>query len=188
MTDEPLKDDEVSGTSEAVVEEEDGMPDETLGIKLNTAPDDGVKRRWYAIHAHSGQEANVQSMLISGAEQLGLSDLITNALVPMEDNSEPRPGTKVPSSRKCYPGYVLLQLPEHPENYAELWHLIKETPGVTGFIGSRTLPIPLEDSEIAEIVWYEMSPISSGLLVVRSGLIFTMSSPRFIERYRQFIP
>ena len=156
MTDEPLKDDEVSDPIEIEVEVEvDGDGDESLeipGINLNAAPDDGVKRRWYALHAHSGQEANVQSMLISGAEQMGLADLITNVLVPMEEVSDQRPASKVSSSRKCYPGYVLLQLPEHPENYAELWHLIKETPGVTGFIGSRTLPVPLEDTEIAEIV------------------------------------
>jgi len=126
--------------------------DDYSGIRLNPLPEDGVRRRWYALHAHSGQEANVQNMLIAAAELQGLSDLITNVLVPMEENMDQRPGSKAASSRKSYPGYVLVQLPEHPEQYAELWHMIKDTPGVTGFIGSRTLPVPLEDSEIEEIV------------------------------------
>jgi transcriptional antiterminator NusG len=151
VTDEPLNDEEVSPAPEGVVEEEEAS-DDVGGIKLNSVPDDGIKRRWYALHAHSGQEGNVQAMLIASAEQMGLSDLISNVLVPMEENGEARPNAKSVSSRKSYPGYVLVQLPEHPENYAELWHLIKETPGVTGFIGSRTLPVPLEDSEIEEIV------------------------------------
>lgn len=132
---------------------DDQAAEEVSGIRLNPVPEDGVRRRWYALHAHSGQEANVQNMLIAAAEQEGLSDLITNVLVPTEENTELRPGsTKAVSTRKSYPGYVLVQLPEHPERYAELWHMIKETPGVTGFIGSRTLPVPLEDAEIEEIV------------------------------------
>lgn len=146
MIDKPLADIEDAEL------QDDGEGDDVSGIRLKPVPEDGVRRRWYALHAHSGQEANVQNMLIAAAEQEGLSDLISNVLVPMEENTDLRPGTKASPSRKSYPGYVLVQLPEHPENYAELWHLIKETPGVTGFIGSRTLPVPLEDSEIAEIV------------------------------------
>lgn len=146
MTDEPIVD------NDAAAPVDDNEIDEASGIQLNPVPEDGVRRRWYALHAHSGQEANVQNMLLASAEQVGLGDLITNVLVPMEENADHRPGPKTVSTRKSYPGYVLLQLPEHPENYAELWHLIKDTPGVTGFIGSRNLPVPLEDSEIAEIV------------------------------------
>jgi len=151
VTDEPLNDIEVSETAEDVVEQAEEDAD-APGIKLNPVPEDGIRRRWYAIHAHSGQEANVEAMLIATAKQAGLSDLLSNVLVPMEENADLRHGSKGASTRKSYPGYVLVQLPEHPEKYAELWHLIKETPGVTGFIGSRTLPVPLEDSEIAEIV------------------------------------
>jgi len=151
VTDEPLNDIEVSETAEDVGEQAEEDAD-APGIKLNPVPEDGIRRRWYAIHAHSGQEANVEAMLIATAKQAGLSDLLSNVLVPMEENADLRHGSKGASTRKSYPGYVLVQLPEHPEKYAELWHLIKETPGVTGFIGSRTLPVPLEDSEIAEIV------------------------------------
>lgn len=155
MTDDP----DMKGDAEALnapvdtLGADDTDTEDESGIRLNPVPQDGVRRRWYALHAHSGQEANVQNMLLAAAELEGLSDLITNVLVPMEENMDQRPGSsKAASSRKSYPGYVLVQLPEHPERYAELWHMIKDTPGVTGFIGSRTLPVPLEDSEIEEIV------------------------------------
>lgn len=113
---------------------------------------DGIRRRWYAIHAHSGQEGNVKKNLLVAAEQAGLSDLITNILVPMEEVAEIKSGQKKVSKRKFFPGYVLVQLPEHPERNPDLWHLIKNTPGVTGFIGSRTVPVPLEDAEVSAII------------------------------------
>lgn len=128
---------------------EDESPE---GLRIRPVPDDGLKRRWYAVHAHSGQEANVRTMLLAGAEKEGIPHLITNVLVPMENVAEVRSGEKKVSRRKFFPGYVLVQLPEHPEKYAELWHLIKETPGVTGFIGSRTAPVPLDESEVLAIV------------------------------------
>lgn len=154
MTEDPdmKADGEMVEADAEVQAPDDSDVDDYSGIRLNPVPEDGVRRRWYALHAHSGQEANVQNMLIAAAELEGLSDLITNVLVPMEENMDQRPGSKAASSRKSYPGYVLVQLPEHPEQYAELWHMIKDTPGVTGFIGSRTLPVPLEDTEIEEIV------------------------------------
>lgn len=114
--------------------------------------DDGIKRRWYAIHAHSGQEGNVKKSIQVLAEQKGIADLVANILVPMEEVAEIKSGQKKISKRKFFPGYVLVNLPEHPERIPELWHLIKNTPGVTGFIGSRTVPVPLEDSEVNAII------------------------------------
>lgn len=135
----------------ASVVESDPEPSE-LGIVIQDAPDDGINRRWYAVHVHSGQEAAVQRTLLAQAEVEGLSELIINVLVPMEEVVEFKSGEKKVSKRKCFPGYLLAQLPEHPERYADLWHLIKETNGVTGFIGSRNEPVPLEDSEVMELV------------------------------------
>jgi transcriptional antiterminator NusG len=136
---------------EAEVDDDDLEPSEP-SISLNEAPDDGIKRRWYAIHAHSGQEAMVQRSLIATAELEGLTELLTNVLVPMEEVTEFKSGEKKNMKRKYFPGYLLVQLPEHPERYADLWHLIKETSGVTGFIGSRNEPVPLEDEEVMGLV------------------------------------
>jgi len=136
---------EQTGEVESVTAEEVAEP-------LLRVVDDSIKRRWYAIHAHSGQEANVKKNITVLSEQAGLSDLITNVLVPMEEVAEIKSGQKRISKRKFFPGYVLVQLPEHPERHPELWHLIKNTPGVTGFIGSRNIPVPLEDAEVTAIV------------------------------------
>ena len=136
----------------AGTEETPSQPEEGGELRLREVPDDGMKRRWYALHAHSGQEGNVRRMLLQGAEKQGLHDMVTNVLVPMEQVTEVRSGQKKTARHKFFPGYVLVQLPEHPEKYAELWHLIKETPGVTGFIGSRSIPVPLEQEEVDAIV------------------------------------
>jgi len=119
---------------------------------IKEPPADGIKRRWYAVHAHSGQEGAVLASLRARAAQSGMQDMITNVLVPMEEVAEFRSGEKKTSKRKFFPGYVLIQLPEHPEKNADLWHLIKDTPGVTGFIGSRTEPVPLDDGEVRTLV------------------------------------
>ena len=137
--------------------DEQGMVDASADEAETPQPairvlDDGIKRRWYAIHAHSGQEGTVKKNILQLAKQEGLEDLVSNVLVPMEEVAEIKSGQKKVSKRKFFPGYVLVQLPEHPERNAKLWHVIKETPGVTGFIGSRTVPVPLEDVEVNAIL------------------------------------
>ncbi len=112
---------------------------------------DGIKRRWYALHAHTGQEAAVRKNLQIHAEQQHMVDLLGEILVPMEEVAEIKSGQKKITKRKFFPGYVLVQLPEHPERNPELWHMIRQTPGVTGFIGSGTVPVPLEDGEVVAI-------------------------------------
>jgi len=133
--------------------EEDPSEAENAGSELEIRViDDGIKRRWYAIHAHSGQEGNVRRNLMVLAELEDLTSKIANVLVPMEKVAEIKSGQKRISKRKFFPGYVLVQLPEHPEKDADLWHKIKDTPGVTGFIGSRHEPVPLEDAEVQAIL------------------------------------
>jgi transcriptional antiterminator NusG len=133
-------------------EVENETPENAADNLLKPVPEDGIKRRWYALHVHSGQEGNACDMLMAGAQSLDNPNFITNVLVPMEKVAEIRSGEKKVSKRKFFPGYVLIQLPEHPERYADLWQLIKETPGVTGFIGSRNAAVPLEDSEVMAVV------------------------------------
>jgi transcription termination/antitermination protein NusG len=146
----------VTDTEEAASEDDEEAPEDDEEsddvLRITPDPDDGIKRRWYAVHAYSGQEANVKRHLVLQAEQENLSDLVGDILVPMEEVAEIKSGEKKISKRKFFPGYVLVRLPEHPERNAELWHLIKETPGVSGFIGSRTAPVPLDDGEVQAIV------------------------------------
>jgi transcriptional antiterminator NusG len=116
------------------------------------SPTASIRRRWYALHAYSGQEANVKKNLQIHGQQAGLSDMVGEILIPMEEVAEIKSGEKRISKRKFFPGYVLVQLPEHPERNAELWHMVRNTPGISGFIGSRTTPVPLEDGEVQAII------------------------------------
>ncbi len=138
--------------SESVEETPTTTSEAEESLKLRVPPDDGVTRRWYALHAHSGQEGAVREMLLARAQQMENPDWLTNVFVPIEQVEVVRGGEKRISKHKCFPGYVLVQLPEHPENYPELWHMIKETPSITGFIGSRNAPVPLEDGEVQSII------------------------------------
>lgn len=137
----------IEGVDGAAPEEADQEPPLTA-----ESPDDGIARRWYALHTHSGQEANVKKNIYAHADQEGIRNLIGQILVPMEEVAEIKSGEKKISKRKFFPGYVLIQLPVHPERDAVLWHMIKEVPGVTGFIGSRSQPVPLEKSEVQAII------------------------------------
>jgi transcriptional antiterminator NusG len=114
--------------------------------------DDGVERKWYALHAYSGQEGTVRRNLWAVAEQDGVDEHIGAILVPMEEVAEVKSGEKKISKRKFFPGYVLVQLTPHPEKNPELWQTINECPGVSGFIGSKRMPVPLEDREVAAIL------------------------------------
>ena len=148
MSDKDFIEQPVSAEADAA----EDAPTEEESLELRAVPEDGIKRRWYVLHAHSGQESAVKEMLLARAQQLEQPELVTNVFVPIEQVEVVRAGQKRISKHKCFPGYVLIQLPEHPEKYAELWHMIKETPSVTGFIGSRTAPAPLEDSEVQAII------------------------------------
>jgi transcriptional antiterminator NusG len=131
---------------------DEGPKEDPVLASLKPDPDDGIRRRWYALHAYSGQEGSVRKNLLVQAEQQGLDDMIGGVLVPMEQVAEIKGGEKRISKRKFFPGYVLVRLPEHPERQPELWHLINNTPGVSGFIGSRHTPVPLEDAEVNAII------------------------------------
>ena len=127
--------------------------DGAFEFELHTPPDDGVRRRWYAIHVHTGQEMSVCRNLLKKAAELDNPGLITNVFVPMERVNEVRDGKKRAVQRKYCPGYVLAQLPENPQQYPDLWRAIHEVSGVTGFVGaSRTRPVPAEDAEVESLI------------------------------------
>ena len=149
---EPAEEGEPVGDEEAAEQEASAEGEEPEQPDMFAPKDDGIKRRWYALHAYSGQEGNVKKNLLIHAEKENIADLFGQILIPMEEVAEFKSGEKKISKRKFFPGYVLVQLPPHPERNPELWHLIKETPGVSGFIGSRTAPVPLEDGEVEAII------------------------------------
>ena len=104
--------------------------------------------RWYAVHAYSNFENKVADSIREQAKQRGLSSLFEEILVPKEKVVEVRRGRKVDAERKFFPGYVLVKMQLTDDAY----HLIKNTPKVTGFLGSDNKPMPLSEAEAQRII------------------------------------
>src|SRR5580765_64395 len=107
-----------------------------------------MAKRWYIVHAYSNFENKVAESIREQAKQRGLSDLFDEIMVPKEKVVEIRRGRKVNTERKFFPGYVLVKMDLTDEAY----HLIKNTPKVTGFLGSGSRPIPVSEKEGARII------------------------------------
>src|SRR5215468_6634112 len=104
--------------------------------------------RWYIIHAYSGFENKVKEQILADATRMGLEQLVEAVEVPTEKVTEVRRGKKITSDRKFFPGYVLAKLHMNDDVY----HLVKNTPKVTGFLGSSGKPQPITDAEAARIL------------------------------------
>lgn len=106
--------------------------------------------RWYVVHAHSGFERKVEQAIRERALREGVDGMIEEVLVPTEEVLEVRRGARVTRERKFYPGYVLVKM----ELSDRTWHLIKNTPKVTGFLGGGGLrPVPISDAEANRILY-----------------------------------
>ena len=105
-------------------------------------------KRWYIIHAYSNFENKVAESIREQAKQRGLSDLFEEVMVPKEKVVEVRRGRKVDAERKFFPGYVLAKM----DLTDEAFHLIKNTPKVTGFLGADNKPTPISDVEAQRIL------------------------------------
>jgi transcriptional antiterminator NusG len=103
-----------------------------------------VGKNWYVVHTYAGYEGRVKATILERASQMGLQDRIGQVLVPTEDVIEIKEGKKRTSTRKFFPGYVLVEMDMSNES----WQMIKETPKVTGFVGGGAQPIPLTTEEV----------------------------------------
>ncbi|MGI4953926.1 MAG: transcription termination/antitermination protein NusG [Janthinobacterium lividum] len=107
-----------------------------------------MAKRWYVVHVYSGFEKKIAQQIKETAAQKGLADLVDEVLVPAEDVVEMRRGQKVNAERKFFPGYILVKM----EMTDQTWHLVKDTPKVTGFLGSKTKPSPISEAEADRIL------------------------------------
>ena len=110
-------------------------------------------KNWYIIHTYSGFEQKVADSLRGRAEAFGFADKIGQILIPTEEVMELRAGKKVTSKRLLYPGYVLVQM----EMSDQLWHEVKNTPRVTGFVGGGNSPVPLSSDEVNSILYRQQT-------------------------------
>ncbi len=107
-----------------------------------------ITPRWYVVHVYSGFEKKVAQSVREQAEQKGMASLFEEILVPTEEVVEVRRGTKVNAERKFFPGYVLVKMALTDDT----WHLVKNTPKVTGFLGGKGRPIPISEAEALRIL------------------------------------
>ncbi|TAD86948.1 MAG: transcription termination/antitermination protein NusG [Alphaproteobacteria bacterium] len=105
--------------------------------------------KWYVVHVYSGFEKKIAESLKEQAVKKGLQDQFGDIMVPTEDVVEVRRGQKVTSERKYFPGYVLVQM----ELTDQSWHLVKDTPKVTGFLGGKGIkPVPISEAEANRLI------------------------------------
>lgn len=118
--------------------------------EAETAPKEprNPNRHWYAIHTYSGYENKVKTHLEARIVSMELKDLIYQVVVPMENEVEVKNGQRRTVARKVYPGYVLVDM----VLTAETWHAVRNTPGVTGFVGGQNEPAPLSDADLPYIL------------------------------------
>src|SRR5579872_3273976 len=113
--------------------------------------------KWYIIHAYSGFERKVKESLESRIQAFGLQEKIGRVLIPTEAVTEVRNGKKYTSERMFYPGYVLVEMDltgfRAGGEGDHVWHVVKSTPKVTGFVGTGNDPTPLSDDEVNQIVY-----------------------------------
>jgi len=153
------------GDSEAPEVEEDASEAAAIPAESHEEPvaeaaegqqggyDESSPKKWYIIHTYSGFENKVQESLRTRADAFGFADKIGQILIPTEEVVELRNGKKVTSKRLVYPGYVLVEM----EMNDALWHEVKNTPRVTGFVGGGNSPVPLSADEVNSILYRQAS-------------------------------
>jgi len=124
------------------------QPVEVAGEQTPEAPVN-PNMKWYIIHTYSGFERKVRESLESRIHAFGLEGRIGRVLIPTEAVTEVRGGKKYTSERMFYPGYVLVEM----DMDDHVWHVVKSTPRVTGFVGTGQQPTPLSDEEVNQIVY-----------------------------------
>jgi transcriptional antiterminator NusG len=108
-----------------------------------------MAHKWYVLHVYSGFEKKVAQSIREQSEQKGMAEMFSEVLVPTEEVVEVKRGAKVAAERKFFPGYVLLKM----DLSDETWHLVKNTPKVTGFLGGKGLrPAPISEAEATRIM------------------------------------
>jgi transcriptional antiterminator NusG len=110
-----------------------------------------MDKNWYVIHTYSGYENKVKANLERRVESMGMEDKIFRILVPTEEELEIRDGKRKLTKKKIFPGYVIVEMILTDDS----WYVVRNTPGVTGFVGTGSKPIPLQEKE-AKLILHQM--------------------------------
>ncbi len=142
-------------------------------------PDNNKQPCWYVVHTYSGYENKVKDNLEKSVENNGMQDLIFEVQVPMEDVVEIKNGRRVKSQRKIYPGYVLVKMIETSES----WYLVRNTRGVTGFVGPDSKPVPLTEDEVKMMLQTDRPAVEFAIAIGEEVRI--LSGP--LENFNGFV-
>jgi transcriptional antiterminator NusG len=163
MSDEEYHDEDVDFDPEPVYLDNDEQSDElpsqrggNLGdlaaVVTDAAGDEkiepGDSRQWYVVHCYSGQENKVRHAIEQRIETMGMQDKIFDVVVPTEEEIEVREGKRRTIERRVFPGYILVQMIMDEDS----WYVVRNTPGVTGFVGMGNEPTPLRPEEVSGIM------------------------------------
>ncbi len=149
----PAPADTVPNGAAAEAVPEGPVPVEDAAPPAPAPPSADETKHWYIIHTYSGFEQKVADSLRGRAQAFGFADQIGQILIPTEEVVELRGGKKVTSKRMLYPGYVLVQM----DMSDQLWHEVKNTPRVTGFVGGGNSPVPLTADEVNSILFRQQT-------------------------------
>lgn len=151
-----MAEDDLGVEAEAEAEEEGPTLDEILASPVlasedqpdeaDDEPDDG--RHWYVVHCYSGYENKVRHAIEQRIETMGMDDRIFDVMVPTEEEIEIKDGKRRTVERRVFPGYVLVQMIMDEDS----WYVVRNTPGVTGFVGMGNKPTPLTEGEVSSIM------------------------------------
>jgi transcriptional antiterminator NusG len=119
-------------------DEEESLPDFS----------DDDEREWYVVHCYSGYENKVHHAILQRIETMGMEDMIFDVVVPTEEQIEIKDGKRRTVERRVFPGYILVQMIMDEES----WFVVRNTPGVTGFVGMGNTPTPLTEQEVNNIM------------------------------------
>jgi len=127
-------------------EEEEENNQNTQGEEQEDSPEDHAD--WFVLHTFAGQEEAVKTRIEDTVAKEGLQDIVFDVVVSTQEVMEIRKGKKVEVEKQLYPGYIFIKMVMSEEN----WHLIRQTNGVTGFVGTTMNPIPVQDTEMGEVL------------------------------------
>jgi len=140
---EPTMDDEADSTKESVEE----VSEEPITSMMSEGEEDDG-RAWYVVHCYSGYENKVRHNLEQRIETMGMKDQIFDVVVPTEEEIEVKEGKRKTVERRVFPGYILVNMLMSEES----WYVVRNTPGVTSFVGMGNEPVPLRPEEVSQII------------------------------------
>lgn len=144
-----IPDPDESETTEATVDTD--LPPDQEGPspgEETEEPDPEDEAKWYVLHTFAGQEEKVRNRIQDVVEEEALTDVVFDVVVPTQEVMEIKKGEKQQVQKQLYPGYIFIKMVMSEEN----WHRIRQTNGVTGFVGTQMNPIPVQETEMAEVL------------------------------------